>query len=164
MHYAACIAGMAMSNAFLGCCHSLAHVLGARYHVPHGLANAALISHTIRFNSSDKPFKVGGSGWACVHSSGWALLVCVSGGRACYAMCSVCHMMPCMHALHVATRTDSRALMPPLPQVTSFPSYRYPHAKGDYAEIADQLKLGGDTLDEKVCVLLVVGVCVWGRV
>ena len=34
--------------------------------------------------------------------------------------------------------------------MTSYPSYKYPHAKADYAEIADALKLGGKTLDEKV--------------
>lgn len=57
VHSAATIAGMAFANAFLGICHSMAHKLGATYHVPHGLANAALISHVIRFNSSDMPFK-----------------------------------------------------------------------------------------------------------
>ena len=65
MHYAACVAGMAMSNAFLGACHSLAHTMGGRYHVPHGLANSAFLSHIICYNSSDKPFKVGGRGCVC---------------------------------------------------------------------------------------------------
>ena len=54
---AATIAGMAFANAFLGICYSLAHKLGATYHVPHGLANAALISHVIRYNATDMPFK-----------------------------------------------------------------------------------------------------------
>ena len=40
VHYAATIAGMSFANAFLGICHSMAHKLGARFHVPHGLANA----------------------------------------------------------------------------------------------------------------------------
>ncbi|MDR2777838.1 MAG: bifunctional acetaldehyde-CoA/alcohol dehydrogenase [Rickettsiales bacterium] len=57
MHYAANIAGMAFSNAFLGVCHSLAHKLGARFHIPHGIANAYCISQVIRFNSSEKPAK-----------------------------------------------------------------------------------------------------------
>lgn len=47
VHYAATVAGMAFANAFLGICHSLAHKLGAHYHIPHGLANAALICHVI---------------------------------------------------------------------------------------------------------------------
>ena len=51
------IAGMAFANAFLGICHSMAHKLGAAYHVPHGLANAALISHVIRYNATDMPAK-----------------------------------------------------------------------------------------------------------
>ncbi|MDR1425959.1 MAG: bifunctional acetaldehyde-CoA/alcohol dehydrogenase [Rickettsiales bacterium] len=57
MHYAANIAGMAFSNAFLGICHSLAHKLGAKFHIPHGIANAYCISQVIRFNSSEKPVK-----------------------------------------------------------------------------------------------------------
>ncbi|MDR3079260.1 MAG: bifunctional acetaldehyde-CoA/alcohol dehydrogenase [Rickettsiales bacterium] len=57
MHYAANIAGMAFSNAFLGVCHSLAHKLGARFHIPHGIANAYCISQVIRFNSSEKPLR-----------------------------------------------------------------------------------------------------------
>lgn len=57
VHSAATIAGMAFANAFLGICHSLAHKLGSAFHVPHGLANAALISHVIRFNATDRPLK-----------------------------------------------------------------------------------------------------------
>lgn len=57
VHYAATMAGMAFANAFLGICHSLAHKLGSTFHVPHGLANALLISHVIRYNATDVPFK-----------------------------------------------------------------------------------------------------------
>jgi acetaldehyde dehydrogenase / alcohol dehydrogenase len=91
VHYAATIAGMAFANAFLGVCHSMAHKLGATFHVPHGLANALMISHVIRYNATDIPFK--------------------------------------------------QAI---------FPQYKYPHAKQRYAQIADFLQLGGNTLDEKV--------------
>ena len=59
MHYAATIAGMAFANAFLGLCHSMAHKLGGMFHVPHGLANALLISYIIEFNATDKPTKQG---------------------------------------------------------------------------------------------------------
>jgi len=91
VHYAATIAGMAFANAFLGICHSMAHKLGSTFHVPHGLANALMISHVIRYNATDAPFK--------------------------------------------------QAI---------FPQYKYPNAKERYAQIADYLKLGGNTLDEKV--------------
>ena len=57
VHYAATMAGMAFANAFLGICHSMAHQLGATFHVPHGLANALMISHVIRYNATDVPFK-----------------------------------------------------------------------------------------------------------
>ena len=59
MHYAATIAGMAFANAFLGLSHSMAHKLGAMYHIPHGLANALLLSYVIEFNATDKPTKQG---------------------------------------------------------------------------------------------------------
>lgn len=57
VHYAATIAGMAFANAFLGICHSMAHKLGSRFNIPHGLANALMISYVIRYNSTDAPFK-----------------------------------------------------------------------------------------------------------
>ncbi len=57
VHYAATLAGMAFANAFLGICHSMAHKLGAAFHLPHGLANAMLINEVIRFNATDNPLK-----------------------------------------------------------------------------------------------------------
>ncbi|MBD2634708.1 bifunctional acetaldehyde-CoA/alcohol dehydrogenase [Limnothrix sp. FACHB-881] len=57
MHYAATMAGMAFANGFLGICHSIAHQIGGAFHIPHGLANALLISHVIRYNATDAPFK-----------------------------------------------------------------------------------------------------------
>ncbi|MBR4942872.1 MAG: iron-containing alcohol dehydrogenase, partial [Clostridia bacterium] len=56
---AATMAGLAFANAFLGLCHSMAHKLGARWHLPHGLANALLLSEIIRFNASPVPEKMG---------------------------------------------------------------------------------------------------------
>jgi acetaldehyde dehydrogenase/alcohol dehydrogenase len=57
VHYAATIAGMAFANAFLGVCDSMAHQLGSPCYVPQGLANALMISHVIRYNATDVPFK-----------------------------------------------------------------------------------------------------------
>jgi acetaldehyde dehydrogenase/alcohol dehydrogenase len=57
VHYAATMAGMAFSNAFLGICHSLAHKMGGHLHIPHGIANAYVISQVVRYNSSEKPTK-----------------------------------------------------------------------------------------------------------
>ena len=57
VHYAATIAGIAFANAFLGACHSMAHKVGAAFHLPHGLSNALLISNVIRYNANDNPTK-----------------------------------------------------------------------------------------------------------
>ncbi|KMV30727.1 acetaldehyde dehydrogenase [Photobacterium swingsii] len=57
VHNAATIAGIAFANAFLGVCHSMAHKLGAEFHLPHGLANALLISNVVRYNANDNPTK-----------------------------------------------------------------------------------------------------------
>ena len=57
VHNAATIAGIAFANAFLGVCHSMAHKLGAEFHIAHGLANALLISNVIRYNAVDIPTK-----------------------------------------------------------------------------------------------------------
>lgn len=59
MAHAATIAGMAFANAFLGICHSMAHKLGAFYHLPHGVANALMINEVIRFNAAEVPTKMG---------------------------------------------------------------------------------------------------------
>ena len=59
MHYAATMAGMAFAQAFLGVCHSMAHKLGSAYNIPHGIANALLISQVVKFNSNDRPTKQG---------------------------------------------------------------------------------------------------------
>lgn len=56
---AATIAGMAFANSFLGICHSMAHKLGAFYHLPHGIANALMIPEVIKFNSEEAPTKMG---------------------------------------------------------------------------------------------------------
>ena len=95
MHYAATIAAMAFANAFLGLCHSMAHKLGAMFHVPHGVANALLIRQVIKYNATDCPKK----------------------------------------------------------QAT-FPQYKYPCAVERYAQIADELKLGGNTNEEKTQLLI----------
>ena len=59
MANAATMAGMAFANAFLGVCHSMAHKLGAFYHLPHGVANALMIEEVLRFNASEMPLKMG---------------------------------------------------------------------------------------------------------
>lgn len=56
---ASCMAGLAFNNAFLGVCHSMAHKLGAYHHIPHGVANALLITLVMEFNSSEAPAKMG---------------------------------------------------------------------------------------------------------
>ncbi len=95
MHYAATIAAMAFANSFLGLCHSMAHKLGAMFHIPHGVANALLIRQVMKYNATDCPKK----------------------------------------------------------QAT-FPQYKFPCAVERYAQIADELKLGGNTNEEKTQLLL----------
>ena len=56
---ASTLAGMAFANAFLGVCHSMAHKLGAFHHLPHGVANALLITEVMKFNATDVPTKMG---------------------------------------------------------------------------------------------------------
>ena len=59
MAEAATQAGMAFANAFLGVCHSMAHKLGAYHHLPHGIANALLLTIVMRYNAAENPKKMG---------------------------------------------------------------------------------------------------------
>ena len=59
MAKASTMAGMAFANAFLGVCHSMAHKLGSYWHIPHGMANSLMLEEVIRFNSAEKPTKMG---------------------------------------------------------------------------------------------------------
>ncbi len=55
MANASCMAGMAFANAFLGVNHSMAHKLGAFHHLPHGIANAVILTDVMRYNAAEVP-------------------------------------------------------------------------------------------------------------
>jgi len=48
----ACLAGQAFANAPVAAVHALAYPLGGNFHIPHGLSNALVLPHVLRFNVS----------------------------------------------------------------------------------------------------------------
>ena len=59
MANASCLAGMAFANAFLGLNHSMAHKLGAFHHLPHGIANAVILTEVMKYNAAEVPTRMG---------------------------------------------------------------------------------------------------------
>ncbi|MFO1414357.1 MAG: iron-containing alcohol dehydrogenase [Burkholderiales bacterium] len=55
MALAATYAGLAFTRANVGYVHAIAHQLGGRYHTPHGLANAIVLPHVLRFSAPAVP-------------------------------------------------------------------------------------------------------------
>jgi alcohol dehydrogenase class IV len=47
------LAGQAFANSPVAAVHALAYPIGGRFHVPHGLSNALVLPHTLRFNAAD---------------------------------------------------------------------------------------------------------------
>jgi alcohol dehydrogenase class IV len=54
----ACLAGRSLLNAGMGVHHGLAQLVGGRTGIPHGLANAVLLAHCVRFNAATVPEEV----------------------------------------------------------------------------------------------------------
>ena len=52
---ASCLAGIAFGNAPVGVVHATAHVIGAKYNVPHGIANSILLPHGMKYNLDKCP-------------------------------------------------------------------------------------------------------------
>jgi len=57
MAYGSLMAGLALAAARLGCVHGMAHPLGWRLHLPHGLVCAVLLPHVVRLNRKAAPEK-----------------------------------------------------------------------------------------------------------
>ena len=49
------LAGQAFANAPVAAVHALAYPLGGYFHIPHGLSNALVLPHVLRFNVAEAP-------------------------------------------------------------------------------------------------------------
>ncbi len=49
------LAGQAFANSPVAAVHALAYPLGGHFHIPHGLSNALVLAHVLRFNAKTAP-------------------------------------------------------------------------------------------------------------
>lgn len=49
------LAGQAFANSPVAAVHALAYPLGGHFHIPHGLSNALVLPHVLRFNAATAP-------------------------------------------------------------------------------------------------------------
>lgn len=59
MALASYYAGMAFTKAFVGYVHAIAHQFGAKYHTPHGLANAIVLPHILEYSKPAVAHRLG---------------------------------------------------------------------------------------------------------
>jgi len=90
------LAGQAFANAPVAAVHALAYPLGGRFHLPHGLSNALVLPHVLRFNAETAP--------AAYAQLAEALLSGLSGGVPAKAQALIRHL----EALTAATGLPMR--------------------------------------------------------
>ena len=102
----AMLAGQAFANAPVAAVHALAYPLGGRFHLPHGLSNALVLPHVLRFNA-----EAAGVHYAALADALWPELADLASDQASKTIAFIAHLEALIAATELPMRLRDHGIL-----------------------------------------------------